>query len=75
MEFVEKGTTRQHTFFCIDRKRHTRWAKVVKEEPKTITVFGQQVEGWIVTTEEPVIDKTISLAESMEGLVIQQDNE
>jgi len=75
MEFVEQGTTRQHTFFCIDRKRHTRWAKVVNEEPKIITVFGEKVEGWIVTTEEPVIDKTISLAESMEGLVIQQDNE
>ena len=75
MEFVEKGTTRQHTFFCMDRKRHTRWAKVVKEEPKTITVFGEVVEGWIVTTEEPVIDKIISLSESMEGLAILHDNE
>ena len=75
MDPVEKGTTRQHTFFCVDRQRHTRWAKVVKEEPKTITVFGQQVKGWIVTTEEPVIDKTISLSESLEGLVILHDNE
>ncbi|MFC1525274.1 hypothetical protein ACFL6X_00510 [Candidatus Latescibacterota bacterium] len=75
MDFVEKGTTRRHTIFCVDRKRHTRWAKVVSEEPKTITVFGKELSGWIVTTEEPVIDKTISLVEALEGLVILHDNE
>jgi hypothetical protein len=75
MDFVEKGTTRRHTIFCLDRKRHTRWSKVVSEEPKTITVFGKQLKGWIVTTEEPAIDKIISLKEALEGLVIDHDNE
>ena len=39
--------------------------------PKNITVFGRAVEGWIVTTEEPVIDATISLRESLERISLR----
>lgn len=72
---IEKGVARHHTFFCVDRKRHTHKKKIVEVVPKRIEVFGQPVEGWIITTEEPVIDKTISLAESMEGLGARHDPE
>ena len=76
IEFVEKGTTRRHTFFCVNRERHTQDGKrVIEVKPKTITVFGDEVEGWIITTEEPVIDKTITLRESLEGLGVLHDNE
>lgn len=75
MEMVEKGVTRRHTFFCVDRERHGGQAGVVEAAPKKITVFGRTVEGWIVTTERPVIDKTITLAESMEGLGSAHDPE
>ncbi|HIC69554.1 MAG TPA: hypothetical protein EYO90_08515, partial [Candidatus Latescibacteria bacterium] len=65
---IEKGVTRRHTFFCVERKRHIEKKTVIEAVPKTITVCGRQVEGWLITTEEQVIDKTITLAESMEGL-------
>jgi len=74
-EIIEKGATRRHTFFCVDRKRHAEKTNVIEAVPKTITVLGRQVAGWIITTEEPVIDKTITLAESMEGLGLQHDTE
>ena len=67
MNFVEQGITRRHTFFCVDRECHSHSAaEVIAAVPKVITVFGRQVQGWIITTEEPVIDKTIPLVESME---------
>ncbi len=76
MNFVEKGVTRRHTFFCVDRKRHTHWgAEVVEEVPKTITVFAKQVHGWVITTVEPVIDKTIPLGESLEADELLHDPE
>jgi len=75
LEIIEKDVTRRHTFFCVDRKRHTEKTNVTEAVPKTITVLGRQVEGWIITTEEPVIDKTITLAESMEDLGLQHDPE
>lgn len=76
IEFVEKGTTRRHTFFCVDRARHTQEGKrVIEVKPKTITVFGDEIEGWIITIEEAVIDKTITLTESLEGLGVLHDNE
>ena len=66
MDLEEEGTTRRHTFFCVDRERHTHWgAEVIEAAPKTITVFGREVKGWVVTTEEPVIDRTIPLSESL----------
>ena len=64
IEEKEKGTTRRHTFFCINKERHTASSKVIDAQRKEIDVFGQRVRGWIVTTEEPVIDKDISLDES-----------
>lgn len=75
LEVIEKGVTRRHTFFCVDRKRHTDGTEVLEASPKTITVLGRQVDGWIITTERPAIDKTIPLAESMEGLGLQHDTE
>jgi hypothetical protein len=66
MECVEKGVTRRHTFFCVNRERHTRFsARVVEVVPKQIVVFGKTVEGWLITSEEPTIDKVISLEESL----------
>ena len=67
MNFIEQGVTRRHTFFCVDRERHTRAAtRVVEVLPKQVVVFGREVHGWVVTTEEPVIDKTIALKESLQ---------
>ena len=67
MEGKEKGVTRRHTFFCINKERHTASSKVIDARRKDISVFGQRVRGWIVITEEPVIDKDISLDESTQG--------
>ena len=74
-EETERGTTRRHTFFCIDRARHTADERVIDIEPKEIDIFGQKIQGWIVTTEEPVIDKIIPLDESMQGEVMLHDPE
>ena len=74
-EGKEKGTTRRHTFFCINKERHTASSKVIDAQRKEIDVFGQRVHGWIVTTEEPVIDKDISLDESTHGAMPHRDPE
>ena len=71
----EKGMTRRHTFFCINKDRHTASSKVINAQRKDISVFGQRVSGWIVTTEEPVIDKDISLNESTQGAMPHRDPE
>jgi hypothetical protein len=71
----EKGTTRRHTFFCINRDRHTTNETVVEAVPKEITIFDRKVQGWIITTEETVIDKDIPLKESLEGDVLLHDPE
>ena len=75
MEGKEKGVTRRHTFFCINKERHTASSKVIDAQRKDIGVFGQQVRGWIVITEEPVIDKDISLDESTQGAMPFRDPE
>jgi hypothetical protein len=75
MEGKEKGMTRQHTFFCVNKERHTSASKVIEAQPKEIIIFGQKVQGWIVTTEEPVIDKIIPLDESTQGEVLHNDPE
>ena len=76
MNFIEKGVTRRHTYFCVDRERHAHsGAKVVEAVQKTITVFGKQVHGWVITAEEPVIDKTIPLGESLEADELLHDPE
>jgi hypothetical protein len=72
---IEEGVTRRHTFFCVERKRHIEKKTVIEAVPKSITVCGRQVDGWLITTEEQVIDKTITLAESMEGLGLRHDTE
>ena len=75
MEGIEKGVTRRHTFFCINKERHTASSKVIDAQRKEISVFGQRVHGWIVITEEPVIDKDISLDESTQGTMPLRDPE
>jgi hypothetical protein len=74
-ESEEKGTTRRHTFFCINKERHTTNENVIEAVPKEIAIFEQKVMGWLITTEEPVIDKVIPLRESMQGEVKQHDPE
>ena len=74
-EIEERGVTRRHTFFCVDRERHGGKAGLIEAVPKRIVVFGQTIDGWIITTERPVIDKTITLAESMEGIGSTHDSE
>ena len=71
----ERGTTRQHTFFCTRKERHITSSKVVGIEPKEIVVFDQKIKGWLITTEETVIDKLISLSESLHGGVMEHDPE
>lgn len=76
MDAVEKGVTRRHTFFCTSTERHIHNpSKVVKMEPYQIVVFGRQVQGWLVTTEESVISKVIPLDESLRGDVVMHDPE
>lgn len=75
MSGKEKGVTRRHTFFCINKERHTASSKVIDARREEIAVFGQRVRGWIVTTEEPVIDKDIFLDESTQGTMPHRDPE
>ena len=75
MEKDEKGMSRRHTFFCINQSRHTANEVVIEAIPKEIIIFGQKVRGWLITTEEPVIDKIIPLEESMRGDVLRHDPE
>ncbi|MFA6109929.1 MAG: hypothetical protein WDA75_14275 [Candidatus Latescibacterota bacterium] len=75
MEEAEKGTTRRHPFFCLNKARHTTSERVVEAVPKEITIFGRKVQGWLVTTEQTVIDKVISLHESLEDDLVQHDPE
>ena len=75
MQMVEKGMTRRQTFFCTNREKHTRFSKVIEVEPKTISVFGREVEGWLITTEEPTIDKYIALDETVVGDIRSHDPE
>ena len=71
----ERGTTRQHTFFCTRKEKHMTSSKVVKIEQKEIVVFDQKIKGWLITTEETVIDKLITLSESLHGDVMKHDPE
>ena len=63
---IEHLDTRRSTFFCINKERHAQSGRVVEEVPKEIVVFGRKVKGWLVTTESPMIDKAISIEESLE---------
>jgi hypothetical protein len=75
MDADGKSTTRRHTFFCTNRDRHTSTSKVVDIETKEITVFGRKIQGWLITTEEQVIEKLIPLSESLHGQVMEHDPE
>ena len=75
METVEKGMTRRQTFFCTNREKHTRFSKVIEVEAKEISVFGKKVQGWLITTEEPAVDKYIALDESVVGDIRSHDPE
>jgi len=66
MEIVEKGMSRRHTFFTTDKTPHQDRPNFISAIPKQIQVFDKVIHGWIVTTEEPVIDKIIPLSESMQ---------
>ena len=72
---VEQGMTRRHTFFCIHRERHTQSGVVVEVVPKEIEVFGKRVRGWLITKEEPAIDKQITLEESLDGEIPRHHTE
>ena len=74
-ESNERGTTRQHKFFCTRKERHITNSKVVRIESKEVVVFNQKVKGWLITTEETVIDKIIPLSESLHGDVMEHDPE
>ena len=43
--------------------------------PKDITVFGQKISGWLITTEVSTIDKYISLNESINSDIVFHDPE
>ena len=66
MEIVEKGMSRHHTFFTTDKTPHQARTNFISATPKQIQVFDKVLDGWIITTEEPVIDKLIRLGESMQ---------
>ena len=72
IEVNEQGVSRRHTYFCLDRDRHSHWAsKVMEVAPKQIVVFGEKIDGWIITTEEAVIDTTITLRESLDRISLR----
>ena len=48
---------------------------VVEIAPKEITVFGQKISGWLITTEVSTIDKYISIDESLNGDIVFHDPE
>ena len=72
---IEKGTTRRNTFFCTNKDRFSQMEEVVEIAPKEITVFGQKISGWLITTEASTIDKYISLDESLDGDIVFHDPE
>jgi hypothetical protein len=75
MDELGKGMTRRHTFFCVNKARHTANENLIEITPKQIVVFGEEVQGWLITTEESVIDKTIPLGESLQGGIRPSDPE
>ena len=72
---IEKGTTRRNTFFCTNKDRFSQMEEVIEIAPKEITVFGQKISGWLITTEVSTIDKYISLNESINSDIVFHDPE
>jgi hypothetical protein len=75
MGIVEKGISRRHTFFTKDKSSHEGQSNFISAIPKQIQVFDKVINGWIITAEEPVIDKIISLSESMQAQIPLLDQE
>jgi hypothetical protein len=75
MEAEEMGTMRRHTFFCINKTRHTGSSNILEIKAKEVRIFDEIISGWLITTEEPVIEKIISLNESIHGEVMEHDPE
>ena len=78
MQGAEKSITRQHTFFCTNLKRHSQASdnsNTIATTPKEITVFGKTIRGWLVTREEMVIEKVITLEEAVEPELTDHDPE
>ena len=67
-ELSERGTTRRHTFFCINKDRHTESQNIIEIHKKQVNVFGQPVIGWLITTEEQVIESIIPARNSLNSL-------
>ena len=63
---AERFSMRRNTFFCTNKERHTQPGQVVEEVEKEIVVFGRRVKGGVITTESPLIEKLISIDESLE---------
>ena len=75
MELIEKGTTRRHTFFSINKEQHTAQPNFIEAHPKEIQVFSRLVKGWLITTAEPAIDTIIRLEESLDSELALHDPE
>jgi|TARA_B100001094_G_C17776864_1_gene597775 hypothetical protein len=74
-EVSERGTTRRHTFFCINKERHTQAQKVTDIHKKTVKVFGKTVVGWLITTEEQVIETIIPVQSSFNKIDSMPDKD
>ena len=62
---ISYDKTRRHTFFCTNKERHLQNLKIVDIHKKEITVFGKVVHGWLITTEEEVIENFIPIKDTM----------
>ena len=67
-ELSERGTTRRHTCFCINKDRHTESQNIIEIHKKRVNLFGQTVIGWLITTEEQVIETIIPARNSLNSL-------
>jgi hypothetical protein len=74
-ELSERGTTRKHTFFCINKERHTQRQKVTDIHKKVVKVFGKTVVGWLITTEEQVIETIIPVQSALNKIDSMPDKD
>ena len=74
-ELSERGTTRKHTFFCINKERHTQTQKVTDIHKKTVKVFDKNVVGWLITTEEQVIETIIPMQSALNNIDSMPDKD
>ena len=74
-ELSETGTTRKHTFFCINKERHTQDQKVTEIHKKVVNVFGKTIVGWLITTEEQVIETIIPVQSALNKIDSMPDKD